>query len=482
MTSESALAYSSPVAKITVDTTSPLRTAACVVAADIIALSAAYWLAVFGRYLAGSGFTLQFYLSSFPAIALILLAFQCYGLYPGVLLHPAEEIKRVFVAMTAVFFAFASMLFIFRSSELYSRSIFLATWVIGAPMVLLARYLVRRTCSGRRWWGLSAVVLGSSEGAQHLIRRIATHAAGIRIVGVLADEYTETWPSDLPPIWGYTGDVSARAFGRLANYIIVAVSDKSSTHLRKTIHESCIGFRHILMIPDLNGFCSLGIAAREVGNELGFELPQRLFHPGARTAKRIMDISVSLLSLVTLAPLFLIAWILIKLTSEGPGFFGQARYGQDGRIFTAWKFRTMVVNADQVLADHLLTHTEDSRAWQCDHKLKKDPRITIVGKLLRRSSLDELPQLWNVLRGEMSLVGPRPIVKAEIPKYGKGYELYTRVLPGISGLWQVSGRNNTTYQERVAFDEYYVRNWSIWLDTYILFRTIQAVSRAEGAY
>jgi Undecaprenyl-phosphate galactose phosphotransferase WbaP len=421
-------------------------------------------------------------MSSFPGVALIFLAFLCYGLYPGVLLHPAEEIKRVAVAVTVVFFAFASMLFIFRSPELYSRSVFLVAWVIAAPIVLLGRYLVRRMCADRRWWGQSAVVLGSSPAAQRLIRSIAAHSVGIRVIGVLADEYVENWPSDLPPIWGHAGDASGKDFGRLATYIVVAVSDKSAPHLRRTIHESCTGFRHILMIPELNGICSLGIAAREVGGELGFELPQRLFHPGARTAKRTMDIVVCSLIILSLLPLFLVAWILVKITSPGPGFYGHLRYGQDGRIFTAWKFRTMVVNADQVLADHLRTHPEDKAAWECDHKLRHDPRVTAVGKWLRRSSLDELPQLWNVLRGEMSLVGPRPIVKAEIAKYGKGYELYTRVLPGISGLWQVSGRNNTTYQERVAFDEYYVRNWSIWLDTYILFRTIEAVSKGEGAY
>jgi lipopolysaccharide/colanic/teichoic acid biosynthesis glycosyltransferase len=142
----------------------------------------------------------------------------------------------------------------------------------------------------------------------------------------------------------------------------------------------------------------------------------------------------------------------------------------------------MVVNAEQALWDHLQAHPEDQVAWRCDQKLRKDPRITAVGKWLRRYSLDELPQLWNVLIGDMSLVGPRPIVKAEIAKYGDGYDLYMRVPPGITGLWQVSGRNNTTYQERVAFDEYYVRNWSIWLDAYILARTVKVVVTAEGAY
>ena len=143
----------------------------------------------------------------------------------------------------------------------------------------------------------------------------------------------------------------------------------------------------------------------------------------------------------------------------------------------------MFVNADQVLDDYLDKHPELRKEWERDHKLKSDPRILpLVGVFLRKTSLDELPQLWNVLRGEMSVVGPRPIVTAEIPKYHDRYELYLRVRPGITGLWQISGRNNTTYEERVQLDTYYVRNWSPWLDLYILGRPIRTVLMREGAY
>jgi len=142
----------------------------------------------------------------------------------------------------------------------------------------------------------------------------------------------------------------------------------------------------------------------------------------------------------------------------------------------------MVTNADRILADFLAAHPEFLMEWKRDHKLKNDPRVTSIGKWVRRYSLDELPQIINVILGQMSLVGPRPIVTAEIVKYGRGYSLYTRVQPGITGLWQVSGRNNTTYEERVALDEYYVHNWSIWLDAYILLRTIRTVITADGAY
>ena len=154
----------------------------------------------------------------------------------------------------------------------------------------------------------------------------------------------------------------------------------------------------------------------------------------------------------------------------------------EGRRFRAWKFRTMHMNADALLQEHLERDPALRAEWEKDHKLKNDPRVTWIGKILRKTSLDELPQLWNVFCGEMSLVGPRPIVDAEIPKYGDHYDQYEKVPPGITGLWQISGRNNTSYEERVAFDAFYVRNWSPWFDLYILACTVKVVLRGEGAY
>ena len=147
------------------------------------------------------------------------------------------------------------------------------------------------------------------------------------------------------------------------------------------------------------------------------------------------------------------------------------------------KFRTMVPNAEEVLKDKLAKDPELAREWTQNHKLKNDPRITKIGKWLRKSSLDELPQVWNVLKGELSFVGPRPIVDAEIDKYGKaGFELYKRVLPGLTGYWQISGRSNTTYEQRVNLDSFYIRNWSVWQDIYIIACTPRALLRTGDAY
>ncbi len=182
------------------------------------------------------------------------------------------------------------------------------------------------------------------------------------------------------------------------------------------------------------------------------------------------------------APLFLLLGILVKLSSAGPVFYSQRRIGRGGQYFSAWKFRSMVSNADAVLKDYLAQHPELREEWERDHKLKNDPRITKIGRILRKTSLDELPQLWNVLIGEMSLVGPRPIVRDEISKYGEVYDLYILVRPGITGLWQISGRNNTSYEERLHFDRFYVQNWSYMLDVFILWRTAKTAVFQEGAY
>jgi lipopolysaccharide/colanic/teichoic acid biosynthesis glycosyltransferase len=184
--------------------------------------------------------------------------------------------------------------------------------------------------------------------------------------------------------------------------------------------------------------------------------------------------------------------LLIKLDSPGPVFYTQERISQDRRkkkrmdgsmrrIFI-YKFRSMHLNADQALAEYLDSNPQARLEWDQTQKLRADPRITRVGKWLRKLSIDEVPQLYNVLRGEMSLVGPRPIMTDQVRPYGQSFETYTGVRPGLTGLWQVSGRNATTFKERTRFDLYYVHNWSIWLDLYIISRTVWVILSRDGAY
>ena len=483
MTISQALAYSPSNFFTRAGLTSSWATSATMIAADLIALSTVYWLAVIGRYLINPNYDLHFYFVLYPVIALFLGAFHIHSLYPGILLHPAEEIRRVFKCVSIVFLLIAVGLFIERSGDNYSRSIFLIIWACGAPSILLSRYLVRKRLSKESWWGISAVVLGSGPCAERVIQTLASRRnIGIRVAGTLTDDPSGALVEGGPPALGHISAAPHLAKNGFAEYAVVAMPGKTNDELRYILQTFCRGFRHVLLVPDLPGICSLGISAREIGGEVGLELPQRLCHTWANFGKRTSDILMSAIILLILAPLFLVISAIIKITSPGSVYFKHPRCGQDGELFGALKFRTMAQNSDQLLAVHLENHPEDRLEWEQYQKLRKDPRVTRAGNWLRRYSLDELPQLLNVLMGQMSLVGPRPIVKNEIIKYGNGYDLYTRVPPGITGLWQVSGRNNTTYAERVAFDEYYVRNWSVWLDVYILTKTVKAVITADGAY
>jgi Undecaprenyl-phosphate galactose phosphotransferase WbaP len=195
-----------------------------------------------------------------------------------------------------------------------------------------------------------------------------------------------------------------------------------------------------------------------------------------------MDLCLILLAAPYIIFTFVIIMILIKLDSRGPVFYRQARIGRFGRKFHVYKFRTMVQNADQILQTYLENSPELKAEWLATHKLKQDPRVTRIGSILRKLSLDELPQLWNIVIGDMSLVGPRPIVDAEVEKYGKCFDLYIKVRPGLTGLWQVSGRNDTTYERRVELDEFYVLNRSLRLDFQILWKTVFVVLKKDGAY
>ncbi|NIX78084.1 sugar transferase [Microvirga terricola] len=198
--------------------------------------------------------------------------------------------------------------------------------------------------------------------------------------------------------------------------------------------------------------------------------------------KRVLDVNIAALMLFLLLPLMVCIYGLIRFDSGRPILFRQQRVGLGGRSFACLKFRTMTPNADKVLQELLERSPEARREWEQSFKLRNDPRVTPLGKFLRRSSLDELPQLFNVLAGDMSLVGPRPIVAAEMSRYGEALPLYLSVRPGLTGLWQVSGRSDCSYPERVALDEHYVQTWSLWNDAKIALRTINAVLSRRGSF
>lgn len=225
---------------------------------------------------------------------------------------------------------------------------------------------------------------------------------------------------------------------------------------------------------EVESFFDTRIMLLNIKNNLAFRLNQII--------KRIFDVVLTLSGGLFLLPLFLGICVWIKTDSQGPAIYKQRRVGKDGKEFDCYKFRSMVVDSKERLEKLLATDPKAKEEWERDFKLKNDPRITKSGAFLRKTSLDELPQLLNVLKGEMSLVGPRPIVQKEVPRYEQYIKEYYMVLPGITGLWQVSGRSDTTYPERVAMDMWYVHNWSVWLDLVLLWRTVAAVIQSRGAY
>jgi lipopolysaccharide/colanic/teichoic acid biosynthesis glycosyltransferase len=214
--------------------------------------------------------------------------------------------------------------------------------------------------------------------------------------------------------------------------------------------------------------------------------PRSVESPANRFSYAVMKRGSDIVLVVLFAPAWMAICLMLALcvvlTSPGPVFFSHRRIGRSGKFFSMWKFRTMCVNSAEVLEQHLAKNRDVRAEWAENHKLKCDPRVTPLGRFLRRSSLDELPQLWNVLTGRMSLVGPRPIVAAEAEKYGRDFAYYLAVKPGIAGLWQASGRSTLSYDERVALDRRYVEEWSFWGDYRILIKTLTKVVNSHGAY
>ncbi len=263
-------------------------------------------------------------------------------------------------------------------------------------------------------------------------------------------------------------------------YAVVAMPGVDSAKLVQIVETIGGNFSHLLIIPDLFGFATLGVPAKNLGGILGVEVKQQLLLPGPRLAKRIMDIALTCVGGLLVAPFLLLVAALIKIDSEGPVLYTQKRLGRDGEHFTAYKFRTMHGDGEARLAAILEADPALRAEYEIFHKLRKDPRVTRIGRILRKFSLDEFPQLLNVLLGDMSLVGPRPYIERELTEMKGQQKIILRAPPGMTGMWQVSDRNATSFAQRVLIDVYYVRNWSPWLDIHIVAKTFGVVLRGSG--
>ena len=463
--------------------TRPWLTLATLISTDFLCLSIAGATSVLTRLLFDGQFSLSLYWRLWPLIGIFIIAYAMANLYPGIAMSPVEELRRLILTTTLLYLLLGSAIFLFREVAIYSRAAFLMAWLLSMLLVVIGRYGVRSLCARQTWWGYPVVVMGAGQTGEMVIRTLQHQPSlGLKPIAVLDDDPKKHGTLLGVPVVGDLSMGSRLARDFRIPYAIVAMPGVAPRRLSQVLERYGRTFPHLMIIPDLFGMASLWVAAKDLGGVLGLEVRQQLFLPGPRLLKAILDKGLVLLIGLIALPLIALISLLIAFDSPGPILYRQTRIGKDGKLFKAWKFRSMVIDADMALSQYLETHLELQASWKKDHKLKQDPRITRVGKLLRQTSLDELPQLWNVLCGEMSMVGPRPIVADEVWRYGDKFDLYLQVLPGLTGLWQVSGRNNVTYDERVNFDAYYVRNWSVWLDIYILIRTIKVVLAGDGAY
>lgn len=453
------------------------------IASDLLALICAGLLSVWIRFLLNDLLDLSLYWQLLPLYGLFVVAYAAVELYPGVAISPVEELRRVSVATSLVYFVLGSTAFLSQEGGIYSRGVFLTAWLLSIVLVLAGRALSRHFFAHQRWWGYPVIVLGAGKTGEMVVRTLQRRPRiGLKPVAILDDDPSKHGHLLGVPVVGGLELAPTIARSRHIPYAIVAMPGVPRERLLNLLEQYGQTIAHLLIIPDLFGFSSLWVAAKDMGGILGLEVRQQLLLPGPRLVKFLIDRLTTLVGGLLVLPLFVAIALLIRLDSRGPIFYGQTRIGQNGELFKAWKFRSMVQNADQALRVYLAKHPDLKEDWEENQKLRNDPRVTRVGRFLRQTSLDELPQLWNILRGEMSLVGPRPIISEEIERYGDKFSLYTKVTPGLTGLWQVSGRNNLPYEERVNLDAYYVRNWSVWLDVYILIRTVWVVLSGEGAY
>lgn len=433
-------------------------------ACDMLALLLIFWLALMLRFaLVGPGTTWTLIL---PLVQIGIMycvgALYIAGLYPGYGLTAVKELEFASKAISLAFFALAATAFLNKPFQAFSRFIVFFGWGLALVLLPLLRFVVRGFLSGRRWYGQPVHVYGDES----LARKIVSTFARIPRLGWRVARYL---PVD-------------RQLSREAADVDVAILALHSTAAASQyVRNLSQNYRKVVLVRDERGMGALYVRPRDLEGRLGLEYHYHLLSPRALWLKWGLDASGALLLSFVLAPLALILALWIRLDSPGPVFYRQERLGKKNSRFQIIKFRTMVVDADRQLQALLQNDPRARDEYAHYHKLRRDPRITRAGRWLRRFSLDELPQLWNVLRGEMSLVGPRAYLPSELSDMGAYAETILRVRSGMTGWWQVLGRHNTTFQRRLEMDEYYISNWSLWMDFYILLKTIGVILRGKGA-
>jgi len=455
-------------------------------AVEILALELALSLGLLVRWLAAPLLRVPIGPDQYVGIAAGILALPIVhyqlGLYPGYCLGPVERLRRRILATLAVFGAMVAFDNIVQRGE-WSRGVLLSTFVLALFLPPLAEAAMRWWLTRTNRWGIPVLILGASDTGASIARTLTTEQQlGLVPIGFL-DDASARWNTFVEniPVLGPVG--LASEFTGRAEAAIVALPELAPRELGALLNE--LNFPRVLVIPNFTGMQTLWVTARDLGGALGLEIKKNLLLSRNLFLKRLMDLLIGIPLFLFSVPVLAILALCVKIVSpRGPAFYRQRRIGFGGRELNIWKLRTMHPDADAVLESWLRDHPQDEEEWHRHFKLRRDPRVLpFIGAFLRRFSLDELPQVIHVLDGDMSLVGPRPFPEYHLDQFPPDFQaLRTRVRPGITGLWQVMARSDGDLAVQESLDTYYIRNWSPWLDLYLLARTVLAVLSARGAY
>jgi Undecaprenyl-phosphate galactose phosphotransferase WbaP len=429
-----------------------------------------------------SAINFRSFVTYWPYLPIFIIVFWVPGrLYPGLAQAPAEEFRRICITSLIVHggIIFSHYIEKFRFDAISAA--FIVSFVFSMIVLIIFRNAMRSFLSWTNLGNIPAVVFGAGTTGRAIIDRILRSKSAGYVPVLILDDRPESGDEyrNIPILHDMSlgPKIAARFKIRMAIVVMPEINADDSAEL---FNNSVSAFRYHVFMPAI--FNNIGMHIRDFGGILGMFGSNRLTMFWNQWIKRLIDILLVFLGGSIILPFLLVLSLLIKLNSPGPVFYTQTRIGRNGRHFKVYKFRSMYFDAEERLQALLASNPALHKEWALKHKLKEDPRITSVGKFIRRMSIDELPQLINVLKGEMSLVGPRPIVDEEIKKYSGNFRRVFSIRPGITGLWQVSGRSNTDYAERVSLDVYYLESWSLWLDIWVLYKTIGVVLIGKGAY
>lgn len=396
-----------------------------------------------------------------------------------------ETVRQIFYAVLYALITCIIILYFMQASLLASRLYVVLFACFALFNVYALRYVVMKALKVTRILRKPVILIGAGKTAEQALAFFEGDL-GYRyeIVGILDDHpISERLPKRFLLLGSLENAAEIIQEAGIKTVIITAPGMEAA-RLEKLIAQIQPFVRDISFVPDLMMLPLGNVGVEPFFTEKVFMLHIRnnLARRRNRWAKRMFDLVATISGGILISPILVLLAIVVGIDNKGRVIFAHRRVGKDGKLFPCYKFQSMVPDAQKRLEEYLADNPEARKEWEDTFKLTNDPRVTKLGGFLRKTSLDELPQLWNVLMGDMSLVGPRPIVTKEIERYGDYIREYYMVPPGITGMWQVNGRSDTTYEERVAMDTWYVRNWSVWIDLVYLFKTVKTVFTGKGAY